>query len=77
MQTGTTSERVLVHLRLPVSEVKQLKVLASPSHTTIEANADEHGVVRIPVDLAPNVEKKLALAFSFDTSGDVRIPDPW
>lgn len=79
-QTGTTSERVLVHLRLPVSEVKQLRVLPSPQHSTVspeEARPDEHGVVRIPVDLAPGVEKKIVLAFSFDASGDVRIPDPW
>jgi uncharacterized protein (TIGR02231 family) len=79
-QTGTTSERVVVHLRLPVSEVKQLRVLPSPQHSTVspeEARPDEHGVVRIPVDLAPGVEKKLVLAFSFDASGDVRIPDPW
>jgi uncharacterized protein (TIGR02231 family) len=79
-QTGTTSERVVVHLRVPVSEVKQLRVLPSPQHSTVlpdEALPDEHGVVRIPIDLAPGVEKKLVLAFSFDASGDVRIPDPW
>lgn len=79
--TGTSTERVLVHLRLPVSEVKQLQVLPSPQHSTIdvsaEAKPDEHGIVRVPVELAPNVEKKIVLAFSFDTSGDVRIPDPW
>jgi uncharacterized protein (TIGR02231 family) len=77
-QTGTTTEKVLVHLRLPVSEVKQLKVLPSPQHTTIaDVSPDEHGIVKVPVELPPNVEKKLVLAFSFDTSGDVRIPDPW
>lgn len=79
-QTGSTSERVVVHLRLPVSEVKQLRVLPSPQHSTVspeEARPDEHGVVRVPVDLAPGVEKKIVLAFSFDASGDVRIPDPW
>jgi uncharacterized protein (TIGR02231 family) len=76
-QTGKTNEKVVVHLRLPVSEVKQLKVLPSPQHSTVDAVPDEHGIVRVAVDLAPNIEKKLVLAFSFDTSGDVRIPDPW
>lgn len=79
-QTGSTSERVIVHLRLPISEVKQLRVLPSPQHTTVsaeEAKPDDHGIVRVPVDLAPGVEKKIVLAFSFDASGDVRIPDPW
>ncbi len=78
--TGDGTERVMVHLRMPVSEVKQLKVLPSPQHSSVdlgEHKPDEHGIVRVPVELAPNVEKKLALAFSFDTSGDVRIPDPW
>jgi uncharacterized protein (TIGR02231 family) len=79
--TGSTTEKVLVHLRLPVSEVKQLRVLPSPQHTTIdtsaEARPDEHGVIRVSVELPPNVEKKLVLAFSFDASGDVQIPDPW
>jgi len=62
---------------MPVSEVKQLRVLPSPQHSTEEYKADEHGIVRIPVELAPHVEKKLVIAFSFDASGDVRIPDPW
>ena len=77
VQTGQQTERVVVHMRVPVSEVKQVKVLPSPQHTTVEVVPDEHGIVRVPVELAPNVEKKLAIAFSFDASGDVRIPDPW
>jgi hypothetical protein len=76
-QTGAVPERVLVHLRMPVSEVKQLKVLPSPQHSTVETSADEHGILRVPVELAANSDQKLTVAFSFDTSGDVRIPDPW
>ena len=76
-QSGAAAERVLVHLRLPVSELKQLRVLPSPHHGNDDTKPDEHGVVRIPIDLPPGVERKVALAFSFDTSGDVRIPDPW
>lgn len=80
-QTGTGRERVTVQLRLPVSEVKQLKVLPSPQHSTIDLGGksapDEHGIVRVPVELAPGEEKKLVLAFSFDADGDVQIPDPW
>lgn len=77
-QTGPTPERVLVHLRVPVSELKQLKVLLSPQHgTEPDAKPDDNGLVRIAVQLEPNVERRLAVAFSFDTSGDVRVPDPW
>ncbi|MBI1944715.1 MAG: DUF4139 domain-containing protein [Deltaproteobacteria bacterium] len=77
-QTGATTERVLVHLRVPVSEVKQLKVLLSPQHgTEPDAKPDDSGLLRIPVQLEPGVERRLAVAFSFDTSGDVRVPDPW
>jgi hypothetical protein len=78
-QTGSSAERVTVLVRLPVSEVKErVRVLPSPQHCTEgEPKLDEHGIVRIPVDLQPNVERRVAVAFSFETSGDVRIPDPW
>lgn len=77
-QTGHGPERVTVQLRLPVSEVKQLKVIPSAHLCTDgEPRPDEHGVVKIPIELAPGVERKVALAFSFDRSGDVRVSDPW
>lgn len=77
-QTGPTAERVVVHLRVPVSELKQLKVLLSPQHgTEPDLRPDEHGVLRVPVTLEPNGERKVAVAFSFETSGEVRVPDPW
>ncbi|MCC7071217.1 MAG: DUF4139 domain-containing protein [Deltaproteobacteria bacterium] len=77
-QTGATSERVLVHLRVPVSELAQVKVLLSPQHgTEPDAKPDANGLLRIPVQLEPNVERRVAVAFSFETSGDVRVPDPW
>lgn len=77
-QTGPTPERVTVHLRVPISELKQLKVLPSPHHgTEPDARPDEHGILRIPITLEPGAERKVAVAFSFETSGDVRVPDPW
>jgi uncharacterized protein (TIGR02231 family) len=77
-QTGRSSEKVTVLVRMPTSEEKQIRVLPSPQHCTEgEPKPDEHGIVRIPIELAPNVERRVAVAFSFETSGDVRIPDPW
>jgi uncharacterized protein (TIGR02231 family) len=77
-QTGHAAEKVSVQFRLPVSEVKQLKVVPSAHLCTDgEPRPDEHGVVKIPVELAPGVERKVAIAFSFDKSGDVRVSDPW
>ncbi len=76
--TATQPERIEVQFRLPLSEVKQLKIAPSPQHTTPSLPPpDEHGVVRTTVDVKPGEEKKLTVGFSFDASGDVRIPDPW
>jgi uncharacterized protein (TIGR02231 family) len=76
--TATTPEPVLVILRLPVSEVAQVKVLQSPQHGTDgELKIDAHGLARVNAVLAPGKDKKVAVAFTFDTSGDVQIPAPW
>jgi uncharacterized protein (TIGR02231 family) len=76
--TGQGSDRVLMMLRLPVSEVAQLKVLASPAHSSEGIPApDADGLVKIPVKLTAGETSTTRLAFHFDTSGDVRVPDPW
>ena len=49
------------------------KYLGSQTVTTITATPEEF----VLTAELPGVERKLMLAFSFDTSGDVRIPDPW
>jgi uncharacterized protein (TIGR02231 family) len=76
--TGQGAERILVMLRVPVSEVAQLKVLPSPAHSTEGLPpADGDGLVKIPLRLNPGDTSTTRLAFHFDTSGDVRVPDPW
>lgn len=76
--SAASSEPIQVILRLPVSEVAQVKVLLSPQHGT-EQNivADSHGLVRVNASIDGARDKRVAIAFSFDTSGDVHIPAPW
>ena len=69
---------VVVTLRLPVSELAQVKVVPSPQHSTVaNFSVDGHGLLRVPVRVPAGGEKKVAVAFTFDTSGDVAIPPPW
>jgi uncharacterized protein (TIGR02231 family) len=76
--TSTSTEALTLLLRLPVSELAQVKVVQAPHHSTVGAVvADAHGIVRLPVTLPPGGEHKLALAFSFDAHSDVVLPDPW
>ena len=76
--TATTTEQVLVLLRLPVSELAQVKVLQSPQHGTEgELKLDSHGLARVTTTIEPGRERRVAAAFSYDTTGDVRMPPPW
>lgn len=76
--TRTTPTTTQLVLRLPVSELAQVKVLHSAGHSTLpEPKPDSHGLVRVPVTVEGGHDKRVALAFSFDVSGDVRLPDPW
>ncbi|MEW5855167.1 MAG: mucoidy inhibitor MuiA family protein [Myxococcota bacterium] len=76
--TGGGPETVEVLLRLPVSEVKQLKVVPSPAHCSEGTPApDEQGLVKLPVQLKPRERRKLTLGFHLETSGEVHVPDPW
>lgn len=76
--TRSSSASVQVLLRLPVSELAQVKVVHSAAHSTVpEPKTDAHGLVKLPVTIEGGHDKTVALAFFFDLSGDVRLPDPW
>lgn len=78
--TSTRADAVGVELvmRLPVSELAQVKVVHSAAYSTVpEPKHDSHGLARIPVTIAGASEHQADVAFFFDTSGDVRLPDPW
>ena len=75
---GAEAAQVEVVLRLPVSELEQLKVVPSKtwcSEGTPRPDAD--GRVAFPLTLKPGDRKELSLGFYFETSGDVVLPDPW
>jgi uncharacterized protein (TIGR02231 family) len=76
--TGEGEAEVLVQLRWPKSEVKQLQVVPTDKYCSEGLpEPDQHGIVRVPLKLTPGEWRKMSLGFWFDTSGDVRIPDPW
>lgn len=76
--TRPTSSSVQLVLRLPVSELAQVKVVHSAAHSTVpEPTLDAHGLAKLPVIVDGGHDKTVALAFFFDLSGDVRLPDPW
>jgi uncharacterized protein (TIGR02231 family) len=76
--TRTTPATTQLTFRMPVSELAQVKVLHSAAHSTVpEPKPDSHGLVRLPVTVEGGHDKRVALAFMFDVSGDVRLPDPW
>ncbi|MEZ4474160.1 MAG: mucoidy inhibitor MuiA family protein [bacterium] len=75
---GAEPAEAEVYLRLPVSELDQLKVV--PSKTFCSEGIprpDADGRVCIPVRLAGGERRELSLGFTFETSGDVVLPDPW
>lgn len=76
--TGSENEDVVVLLRLPKSEVAQLKVIPSEDYCQPwPPEEDEHGLVRAPVTLVPGERSEVRLGFYFETSGNVEVPDPW
>jgi uncharacterized protein (TIGR02231 family) len=76
--TGEGEANVLVLLRMPKSELKQLQIVPTDKYCSEGLpEPDDHGVVTLPVTLKPGPWRKVSLGFWFDTSGDVRIPDPW
>jgi hypothetical protein len=76
--TAMTAEEVLVVLRMPVSELAQVQVLPSPHQGTVATvTPDEHGLVRAPARIEPGRDRVVSIAFTFETTGEVRIPPPW
>jgi uncharacterized protein (TIGR02231 family) len=70
--------RVEVVLRLPVSEMAAVKVVAVEKLCTEGAlRPDADGRVRTPLDLIPGRRRTLRLAFGIDSGADVHIPPPW
>ena len=69
---------VQVLLRLPVSELAQVKIVQSPQHGTLgEVVADSHGLVRVDTVVESGKDRRLAVAFVFDAGSDVVLPPPW
>jgi uncharacterized protein (TIGR02231 family) len=76
--SGAGACEAAILLRLPKSELKQLRVVVSERHAAPpDPIADKHGVVRYPIRVEAGKPEKITLAFHFDTSGDVHVPDPW
>lgn len=76
--SGVGEEEVAVLLRLPKSELGQLRVVASEAYCDPwPVPSDEHGLVRVPVRPRAGALKTVKLGFHFETSGDVVVPDPW
>lgn len=76
--TGAEATPVVVTLRMPVSELKQVRVVPSEawcSQGRPEPDAD--GLVTLPLHLHPGSDKEITLGFHFETSGSVSLPDPW
>jgi uncharacterized protein (TIGR02231 family) len=76
--TRRTPATVEIVLRLPVSELAQVKVIHSAAHSTVpEPRRDAHGLARIQQQVPAAADVVADVAFFFDVSGDVRLPDPW
>lgn len=70
--------RVEVRLRLPVSELGQVKVVPSLDHCSEGKPApDDDGILGLAVDIEPGARREVRLGFHFETSGEVVLPDPW
>ncbi|MCB9549499.1 MAG: DUF4139 domain-containing protein [Myxococcales bacterium] len=75
---GAEPAEAEVYLRLPVSELEQLKVVPSKAFCSEGLpQPDADGRVRVPVRLASGERREISLGFTFETSGDVVLPDPW
>jgi uncharacterized protein (TIGR02231 family) len=63
---GQTPQRVTVLERIPVSEVEQVKISLDAEESSAGWRADEHGHVRLTVDLAPTAHAQLRLRYAVD-----------
>ena len=76
--TGEGSGSLTVLNRMPVSELKQVRVIPSELHAVPpDPVPDAHGIVRTPLTVRAGDPEVVRVAFYFDTSGDVSMPDPW
>lgn len=75
---GAGEGDVELTLRLPVSELRALKVVPSEKWCSEgPPQPDDDGLVRLPLRLGAGEVRTVSLGFTFDTSGDVVLPDPW
>ncbi|MBU0551487.1 DUF4139 domain-containing protein [Myxococcota bacterium] len=74
--SAATPEVVEIVLRAPVSELKALKVLASPEHCDRPFEPDEDGLMRFEVTLASGAER-FKVGFTFEKTGQLVLPEPW
>jgi uncharacterized protein (TIGR02231 family) len=76
--TGDESVPILLTLRFPISELKQLKVTPSEKYGTEGIpKLDRHGLCTLPVSVEPGREREVRLGFLFEKSDKVVVPDPW
>ena len=76
--TGEGAGELTVLHRMPVSELKQVRVIPSELHALPpDPVPDAHGIVRTPLTVRAGEPETVRVAFYFDTSSDVSMPDPW
>lgn len=78
-RTGSGPESVEVVLRLPVSELAQVRVVMDSDDKTTKGytGPDEQGFVRWQVSLPLDQTRAVTLAFRLDRDSNVNLPDPW
>lgn len=78
-RTGAGPESVEVTLRLPVSELAQVRVVMDKDDKTTAGytGPDEQGFVRWTVPLPLDKAGAVTLAFRLDRDSNVNLPDPW
>jgi len=69
---GTTAREIELVLRVPVSELKQVKVLLQD-----DLRSDEQGMLKNTVHVKPGEEMAWQVAFRLEKSGKVELSDPW
>lgn len=75
---GMGAVPVTVLMRMPVSEVKQLKVAPSAAHCSEGPPVpDGDGLLKWPMKIIAGDVRKVELGFHFDAGSDVMVPDPW
>lgn len=68
---GADPQKVKVLERVPISELKQVKIQQQIKKTTEKKAHDEHGFVRWSVELAPRERRTLTLAYTVQKKKDV------